>query len=602
MNIISTKTARSSNEQHLTLRLVLGFLLEDGLIDQVQHNRLLGEAADKAKQGIHPLNAVADMDWQSSTKPSYPLSIERLTRWLAERFALPYLHIDPLKTDFYTLTQFVSYAYASRFNILPVKSDETSVTIATAEPYAREWETELAQVLKKEIHCVIANPQDISHYLREFYGLQSSIQGVGQNASPSDNKINNFEQLLELGKRSEEPDAGDQHIVHIVDWLLQYAFEQRASDIHLEPRRETGRIRFRIDGVLHTVHEVPAAVLAAMNSRIKILGRMDLAERRKPQDGRIKTVAPDTEKTVELRLSTMPTAFGEKVVMRIFDPEVLVKTVAELGFSKRDISLWAKMVDRPHGLILITGPTGSGKTSTLYSELKNLARPEINVCTIEDPIEMVEPKLNQMQVQSGIGVTFASGVRTLLRQDPDIIMVGEIRDQETAEVSIQAALTGHLVFSTLHTNDAPSALTRLTNIGTPAYLINASLIGVMAQRLVRTLCPNCKTSTPTDPHKWRALITPMKMRMPEMTAKPVGCNECRHTGFRGRTGLFEIMPFTETLGALLNESADTNLLRRQALKEGLCPLRISGAQKIAAGVTTFEEVFQVVTLMPEKLK
>ncbi|MEM7015977.1 MAG: GspE/PulE family protein [Pseudomonadota bacterium] len=593
-----TKSVNPQHEKPLTLRLLLGYLMEDSLIDLVQHNHLLGEA-EKLKKGEHPVISIAGMNWESKTTPPHPLTAERLTRWLAERFDIPYIHIDPLKTDFYTLTQFVSYAYASRFNILPVKSDENSVTIATAEPNIREWEPDLAQVLNKDIHRVIANPQDISHYLNEFYGLQSSIRGVGQNTQASENKINNFEQLLELGKRSGELDAGDQHIVHIVDWLLQYAFQQRASDIHLEPRRETGRIRFRIDGVLHLVHEVPVTVLAAMTSRIKILGRMDLTERRKPQDGRIKTMAPETGKTVELRLSTMPTAFGEKVVMRIFDPEVLVKTVEQLGFSKRDVTLWDKMVTRPHGLILVTGPTGSGKTSTLYSALKGLAKPEINVCTIEDPIEMVEPLLNQMQVQHGIGLDFASGVRTLLRQDPDIIMVGEIRDQETAEVSIQAALTGHLVFSTLHTNDAPSALTRMINIGAPSYLISASLLGVMAQRLVRTLCPHCKTKVPMDAYKWQALITPMKMRMPSKMGQPVGCNECRHTGFLGRTGLFEIMPFTETLGSLLHESNDLIKLRRQALKEGLCPLRISGAQKIAAGTTTFEEVFQVVAINPE---
>ena len=300
----------------------------------------------------------------------------------------------------------------------------------------------------------------------------------------------NLEQMIELG-RAGKLDANDRYVVNIVDWLLQYAFDQRASDIHLEPRRDNSDVRFRIDGVLHLVYQLPTVVMSAVISRIKVLGRMDLAEKRRPQDGRIKTKAPAGHE-VELRLSTMPTVFGEKLVMRIFDPEVTIRTFDELGFSEAELDAWKKMVSAPHGIILVTGPTGSGKTTTLYSTLKYLAKPEVNVCTVEDPIEMVEPRFNQMQVHPVIGLDFASGLRTFLRQDPDIIMVGEIRDLETADMAIQAALTGHLVFSTLHTNDAPSAIIRLMDIGVPHYLIRATLLGVVAQRLVRTLCPHCR--------------------------------------------------------------------------------------------------------------
>ena len=582
----------------LTLELVLTQLQEDGLIDQVQHNQLKGRAGMLRKKNEHPLVSVAAMNWQRADAPSQALALEPLTRWLAQRNEMEYLHLDPLKTDFAKLTHIVSYAYASRFNILPVAADDKTATIAVAEPYVREWEDDLRHVLKKGIRRVLINPLDLQRYLHEFYSLHYSVQGVGQDQryTKSVSGLQNFEQLLELGKRDQELDAADQHIIHIVDWLLQYAFEQRASDIHIEPRRDKGLVRFRIDGVLHLVHEVPMPVLGAMTSRIKMLGRMNLAERRRPQDGRIKTRAPETGKEVELRLSTMPTTFGEKVVMRIFDPEVVVKSFAQLGFTKHDIERWENMVSQPHGIILVTGPTGSGKTSTLYSALKRLARPEINICTIEDPIEIVTPELNQMQVNPAIDVEFADGVRTLLRQDPDIIMVGEIRDRATAEVSIQAALTGHLVFSTLHTNDAPSAITRLLDIGVPSYLIDASLIGVVAQRLVRTLCERCKQPVPLDLTAWEALTAPFKPRPPEGIFAPVGCDACRHTGFFGRTGLFEIMRMDPLLEKLVHDGGELYAVRQHALKTGMRPLRLSGAHKISVGITTFEEVFSVVSL------
>jgi len=403
--------------------------------------------------------------------------------------------------------------------------------------------------------------------------------------------IQNLEQLMELG-RGGKLDANDQHVVNIVDWLLQYAFDQRASDIHLEPRREMCPVRFRIDGVMQEVYQIPSAVLKAVTSRIKIIGRMDVAEKRRPQDGRLKT-RMEGGKEVELRLSTMPTAFGEKMVMRIFDPDVIVKNFRQLGFSRKNDEVWQSMIEQPHGIILVTGPTGSGKTTTLYSTLKLLAKPEVNVCSIEDPIELVEPSFNQMQVQKNIDLDFASGVRTLLRQDPDIIMVGEIRDKETADIAIQAALTGHLVLSSLHTNDAPSAITRLLDVGVPPYLIQSSVLGIMAQRLVRTLCPHCKEATDISDQAWHELVHPWRAEKPKKVYKPVGCLECRDTGYQGRKGIYEMFKFSAETRQMVTADCDIHELRRQAIKDGLQPLRLSGANKVAKGETTVEEVLRV---------
>ena len=402
-----------------------------------------------------------------------------------------------------------------------------------------------------------------------------------------------MEQLVELGKANKQLDANDQHIVNIVDWLWQFAFDQRASDIHLEPKRDMAAIRFRIDGVLHQVYQLPASIMIAMVARIKLLGRIDVIEKRRPQDGRIKTRTADGQE-IELRLSTLPTVFGEKMVMRIFDPEVVVKTLPELGFPPNDAIRWDTLTKKPHGIILVTGPTGSGKTTTLYTTLKSLATADVNVCTVEDPIEMVEASFNQMQVQSAIDLSFADGIRALMRQDPDIIMVGEIRDLETAEMAVQAALTGHLVLSTLHTNDAPSAIMRLLELGVPYYLLEATIIGILAQRLVRTLCKYCKTPDGELPDPvWQSLSEEWELPKPNVIYRPVGCPECRQTGFLGRTGLYELLTVTQPFSKLITKEADIHALRVQSIKDGMKPLRIAGAEKIIEGVTTADEVLKV---------
>ncbi len=578
-------------DRKVTVNEVLEALSGDGLIARELAADLAGGSA-RRRLDLHPLVLIASQGWKRLDQPDHALDLEFLTEWFARRSRLPYFRIDPLKIDVARVTGVMSHAYAARFRILPVEVAADHVLVATAEPYVREWVKELTHILRVRIKRVFANPVEIARYLDEFYGLSRSMRGaVSERADEETVGITNLEQLVELG-RSGKLDANDQHIVSIVDWLLQYAFEQGASDIHIEPRRESGKIRFRIDGLLHKVYEMPMPVLAAVTSRIKALGRMDVVEKRRPQDGRVKTRTPKGHE-VELRLSTMPTAFGEKLVMRIFNPDVLVRDFRQLGFSARDAEIWDEMVGHSHGIVLVTGPTGSGKTTTLYSTLKRLAHPAVNVCTVEDPIEMVEPSFNQMQVQHNIGLDFAAGVRTLLRQDPDIIMVGEIRDLETAKMAIQAALTGHLVLSTLHTNDSVSAITRLLEIGVPAYLLKATLLGVMAQRLVRTLCPACKAPGDLDALAWDALVRGSALARSDAAYVPVGCGACRRTGFKGRVGIYETLVFTQALKGMVGAECDTFDLRNMALREGLQLLRIAGARKVAEGFTTPEEIFKV---------
>ena len=576
----------------LTLEMVLRELAADSLVDTDVIEALRTNA--KFRSYDHPLTLIAEQKWRSNKPPKRVLTLEALSEWLAGRLDVPYLHIDPLKVDFAAVGTVMSTSYANRYRILPVAVTLDTVTVATSEPFVRSWIPELSNLLRRRVELVFANPLDVKRYVAEFFALAQSVRRAQEKATDDKSAISSFEQLVQVGgPNAPTPDANDRHIVRIVDWLWQFAFEQRASDIHIEPRRDFGVVRFRIDGVLHQVYQIPPAVLTAMVSRVKLLARMEIVEKRRPQDGRIKTVSPEGVE-IELRVATMPTAFGEKIVMRIFDPEVLLRDFRDLGFSDDDLARWEKMIARPNGIILVTGPTGSGKTTTLYSTLKTLATPEVNVCTIEDPIEMVEPAFNQMQVQTQIGVDFESGVRTLMRQDPDIIMVGEIRDLPTAEMAVQAALTGHLVLSTLHTNDAPTAITRLVDLGVPPYLVNSTVIGVMAQRLVRTLCAACKEpAEPLDDDLWAALTKPYRASKPALTYKAMGCLECRMTGYRGRAGLYEVMQMTPELRKMVGAGAGLDEMREQAFRDGMKPLRASGAHKIATGLTTIEEVERV---------
>lgn len=565
-------------------------LVNDGLVHKLQAEQLFKDRRLDSSN-LHPLIIISEQKWKNLQPPHKQLSLEVLTAWLAKRAQLEHFHIDPLKLDFSAVAQVISKAYAERLKIMPVKISGQEAIIATAEPFFTEWIPDLERILKLSIRLVVANPREISRYLPEVYNLANSINLANTAKTGQVIGVQNLEQLVELGK-NKNLDANEQHVINIVDWLFKYAFEQRASDIHLEPRRNMGILRFRIDGVLHQVYQLPSAIMSAITNRIKLLGRMDMVEKRRPQDGRIKTLTDEGEE-IELRLSTMPTAFGEKLVMRIFTPEILVKDFVELGFSNEQAQKWTQWTQSPNGIVLVTGPTGSGKTTTLYSTLKLLATPEVNVCTVEDPIEMVEPAFNQMQVQHNIGLTFADGVRTLLRQDPDIIMVGEIRDVETGEMAIQAALTGHLVLSTLHTNDAPAAVTRLLDLGIPPYLIHSSLIGIMAQRLVRTLCPHCKTPADISQERWDELVGDWKLPKPAQIYTANGCLECRMTGYRGRSGIYEMLSLSPELKKLITPDADLASIKKLAYQQGMQPLLMNGAEKIAAGLTTIEELLKV---------
>ena len=574
----------------LNLGDVLRMLVNDGRLDKSQAEKLYKDRKlDGSK--LHPIVVIGEQKWKDFKPPHKLMNADYLSRWMATQVELEFYHIDPLKLDFTTAAQVVSKAYAERLKIMPIAIKNGEATIATAEPFQTDWIPDLERILGMRIQLVFANPVEISRYLPEIYSLAHSISSANTAKAGQIVGVQNFEQLIELGK-DKNLDANEQHVVNIVDWLLKYAFEQRASDIHLEPRRNTGTMRFRIDGVLHQVYQLPSNIMNAITSRIKLLGRMDMVEKRRPQDGRIKTLSNDGSE-VELRLSTMPTAFGEKLVMRIFTPDVIVQDFIQLGFSKKQADLWAQWTAAPNGIILVTGPTGSGKTTTLYSTLKQLATPEVNVSTVEDPIEMVEPAFNQMQVQTNIGLTFADGIRTLMRQDPDIIMVGEIRDIETADMAIQAALTGHLVLSTLHTNDSPSAVTRLLDLGVPAYLIHSSVLGIMAQRLVRTLCTHCKVPHEITDAEWASITHPFKAKKPDTVMKAVGCVECRNTGYRGRSGIYEMLTITPKIRKLITPHTDLSQLKLLAYQEGMQPLMVNGAEKVAAGTTTIEELLKV---------
>ena len=580
------KPAKAPHIGPLDWRTLVEWLSEDGVISPAEAARTIARCS-QVQSAQPPLIRLASVS-MTRVVDGKPLDIETMAQWLAGRANLNYLRIDPLKVDVGKVADAMSAIYAERHKVLPVQVTATEVVVATSEPFITDWVGEVERQAKRSVRLVVANPLDIAKYTAEFFSLAKSVKAAIKSGGNSGGA--SFEQLVELNKTNKQLDANDQGVVQVVDWLWQYAFDQRASDIHLEPRREQGVIRFRIDGVLHLVYQLPMGVHNAMTARIKLLGRMDVVEKRRPQDGRIKTRNPRGDE-IEMRLSTLPTAFGEKMVMRIFDPDSTAKDLDALGFADHDARRWEALVQRPHGIILVTGPTGSGKTTTLYSTLKRLATEAVNVSTVEDPIEMIEPSFNQTQVQPHLDFDFPEGLRALMRQDPDIIMVGEIRDLQTAEMAVQAALTGHLVFSTLHTNDAPSAVSRLMELGVPAYLINATLLGVLAQRLVRTLCSNCREKDDASSREALTdLVKPWQLNGGYRPFKPVGCVDCRLTGFKGRLGLYELLMVTEAFKEKVSKEPNIDALRRQAVTDGMRPLRLGGALKVAEGLTTIEEI------------
>jgi general secretion pathway protein E len=591
MNAVVKPVTTAKTKHHPFVGIVdwkrmVDWLSADGVISADEARRTIARCS-QAESAQHPLVRLASVA-MTRQSDGMPLDIETLTQYLAHKAGLDYLRIDPLKVDVGKVADTMSAFYAERHKVLPVQVTPTEVVVATSQPFVNDWMGEVERQARRSVRMVVANPQDIHRYTAEFFALAKSVRAAiksGGGASAA-----SFEQLVELGKSAKALDANDQGVVQVVDWLWQYAFDQRASDIHLEPRREQGVIRFRIDGVLHPVYQLPPGVMNAMTARIKLLGRMDVVEKRRPQDGRIKTRNPRGDE-IEMRLSTLPTVFGEKMVMRIFDPDTAVKDLDGLGFSQHDATRWEELAKRPYGIILVTGPTGSGKTTTLYSTLKRVATEEVNVSTIEDPIEMIEPAFNQTQAQPQLDFGFTEGLRALMRQDPDVIMVGEIRDLATADMAVQAALTGHLVFSTLHTNDAPSAVTRLMELGVPPYLINATVLGVLAQRLVRTLCKQCKQpDTESSREALNEIIKPWQINGGYKPYKPVGCVDCRMTGFMGRMGIYELLTTSEAFKLQVNKEPSIDAIRRQCITDGMRPLRLAGALRVAEGITTLEEI------------
>jgi general secretion pathway protein E len=574
----------ASTTAAISLASLIKDLVNEGIISTKDGARARGGSTTQ-----HPISALSRMELVDLRSPDRKLTSVSMSQWLAERFNLPYFSINPLLVDVDKTTEVMSYAFAKSHQILCVEASTKEVVIATSRPDRKDWMTSIEQMTRRKVKLVIAAPDEIERYLVEFYSIAKSVSGAQTAGTARANPVTNFEQLMDMAVTGDGHE--DKHVVNIVDWLLQYAFSQAASDIHIEPRRVSGTVRFRIDGILHDVYEMPSQVTSAVVSRLKILGRMDVAEKRRPQDGRIKTRAPKGGE-VELRLSTLATAFGEKLVLRIFDPEVLIRSLADMGFEPDQQETWESLLHENGGILLVTGPTGSGKTTTLYSSLKKLASREVNLCTLEDPIEMVVDQFNQTQVQTGVGLGFSAGIRTLLRQDPDIIMVGEIRDKETAEMAMQAALTGHLVLSTLHTNDAISAISRLLDLGLPAHLIRVTLKGVLAQRLVRRLCTSCREKIPVDTAAWKALAG-ANMPAPAHSFAARGCLECRNTGYRGRVGIYEMLVPSKNLRRQIAENVDVAALRSASDDPGWRSLRLSGAMKVARGETTVEEIYRV---------
>ncbi len=596
---------RAAPENGLSLEYVLQTLVEQELLRDtdardvevrgaVQRSRILKERRDNARNWrrdgqntVHPVEIVLSFGFD--TPNGKPLTEDMIFKAIAERAGLAFEKLDPVKLDPDLVTRTVSKPFAQRHAIIPIAREDESLVVATADPFDRGGLEHFGVAAGKAFRVVVASRSDIEKVIVEFYGLRTSLTKAAKVIAPSVVDLGNLEQFVRL-RGDQEIEASDHHVVNAVDYLLRYAYDQRTSDIHIEPKRDKAVVRFRIDGILHNVHEIPKVVHPAVISRLKMLSRMDIAEKRRPQDGRIKTEFQGRE--IELRVSCVPVAFGEKIVIRIFDPDLVSQSLEHVGFYPRELEAFRSWITRPHGIVLVTGPTGSGKSTTLYTALRTLASPEVNIVTIEDPIENIYEDFNQIAVQPVIGLTFDHILRNVLRQDPDIVMVGEIRDRETAAHAIQAALTGHLVFSTLHTNDAPSAIARMVDLGVEPFLIASTLTGVMAQRLMRKVCVHCDSVRDMAPEERTALR--MSLDTPRMAVHyGEGCPECRGTGYKGRTGVFEMLSIDESVRQLIIDGADNDTIRKTAAKNGMQSLRAAAIRKLLDGITTFEEVIRV---------
>ncbi|MFH0844910.1 MAG: GspE/PulE family protein [Pseudomonadota bacterium] len=569
-------------------------LKEHGLRNKLEKLQAMQHASASSKGRIvNPVTIVdiiKSLEILRADQAHKVLDEEAIFQALAREWEVPFQRIDPLKLDLNLATTTIPHTFAMKHLVLPIEIKDGYLTVAMTNPFNVEVIQDIAQVTQLKIRPIVSTKTEIIKIINEFFGFKRSIMAAEHQFGVPSVDLGNLEQFVRLRSPEEVP-SNDQHIVNAVEHLFTYAFDQRASDIHIEPKREKSIVRFRIDGILHTVHELPRNVHPAVVSRIKNLSRLDMAEKRRPQDGRLKLDRAGVE--AEIRISAVPVAFGEKLVMRILDPEILFQDPENLGFTPMDLIRFQQFINMPHGLVLVCGPTGSGKSTTLYSTLRELSSPDINITTVEDPIEMVHEEFNQIAVQPVLGITFASILRHILRQDPDIIMIGEMRDLETAQNAIQAALTGHLVLSTLHTNDAPSSITRLLDLGIPPFLIQATLIGVLAQRLVRKICPYCMESFGIRAEDLGALGLDLGKEGDVTLYRGKGCLRCRGTGYLGRSGIYEVLPVTETIKKLITVAFDAEKARDEARREGMVTLRENATKKLLEGITTYQDVLRV---------
>ncbi len=572
----------------LTLEESLTGLVDSGLIssDQAQFIR-----KKKSRSRQHPLISIADCDIPDRRVEGRKLSLDDLVKWLANYSETEYYHIDTLKIDIDKITTILPKAYVKRLGILPVEAPDGEVVICTAEPFQTDWIDEVERITKRKVVLRVASPLSIETCVEDFYTVRKAVSKLMKDRGLSKDRSPELDKMLQISSRLTQG-SDEEGISGIVDWLFQYAWEERASDIHLEPKAGQGIVRFRVDGTLRIVYKFDPEIMLSVLSRLKILSDMKVDEKRKPQDGRIKREIA-AEKIIEIRSSTIPTHYGEKLVMRIFDPKMADKTLDDVGMGKKDLRIWKELSESSHGIVLVTGPTGSGKSTTLHATLKHLAKPEVNICTVEDPIEIINDEFNQMQVNSTIGIDFSNAIRAFMRQDPDIIMVGEIRDPETSQMAIQASLTGHMVFSTLHTNDALGSVTRLLDLGVPPHLLNATLKGVLAQRLVRVLCPVCKTEVETNKDWWESMTKPYNAEMPKTVYEAKGCDDCKGTGYKGRMSIYEMVVINDKIRSAVKEKVELQELQRITRGDFL-PLRLHAATKVIKGLTSIEEVLRVI--------
>jgi general secretion pathway protein E len=568
---------------------------KDRLLNKLEQLRAMkqsgsGSKSRRIRNPVTIIDVIHSLQMGRADDQSKVLDEETIYQALAKSWKLPYKKIDPLKLDLNLVTTTIPHTFARKHLVLPIEISDGWLTVATPDPFNVEVLNDIAQVSQLKVKTVVSPKTDVIKLINEFFGFKRSIAAAETQFAKPMVDLGNLEQYVRLRSADELP-SNDQHIVNAVDHLFSYAFDQRASDVHIEPKRDKCIVRLRIDGTLHTVYQIPKNVHSAVVSRIKNLARLDMAEKRRPQDGRIKMEKGGVE--AEIRVSSVPVAFGEKLVMRIMDPDILFQALENLGFTSMDLIRFQQFVNMPHGIVLVCGPTGSGKSTTLYSTLRYLSTPEINITTVEDPIEMIHEDFNQIGVQPVIGINFASILRNILRQDPDIIMIGEMRDVETAENAIQAALTGHLVLSTLHTNDAPSSITRLLDLGIPSFLIQATLAGVLAQRLVRKICPYCKESFEMDSAELTSMGLDLGKEGKIELSRGKGCLKCRGTGYLGRCGIYEVLPVTEGVRKLIRPECDAEAIRDMARKEGMVTLRENAVRKLLEGKTTYQEVLRV---------